>query len=841
MAFVYRPPASIVSVERFFPPRARRLLLWLWWGSTAVLFVFAASTAPHMIGAAFIVASVAFALSLGILFLEHGLGESFRRISLHDAMLRARRGETVNLAYWCNPDVLAFIAVGDAPDTALQRFLAHECVQAIFARLAIPSLQVRERFRARSLEHRFPPSTHAADAEGGHDTAALIVALAEAAMHAARAGHRVVTVSDAFVALARASFVLRQLLFDRGLTTDDLDAVAHWEDRRLHERQMRRAFWTRENLLAVRPFGRSWAFGYTPTLDRFAIEVVGDEVSWRNDVRVLGRLREITALERALTKSASANAVLVAEPGVGAEDVIRGFVARVRGGSSLAALNYRRVVDVDFGGAIAGLPTQGEIEGRVRQMLAEAARAGGSILIVENFPALLAREGGGADLTAALLPFLQGARIQLIAMSTPQALHEVIEKRTALSGLFERIEVHEPDARTTLQILLDVVPAFEERFRIAAPYPALKTLVTYAERTIQDVPFPRKALDLFEESMIAAQNVKERVLTAARVAAVVSEHTEVPVGALSGAERERLLHLEEFIHERIVDQEEAVHVLAAALRRARSGITAGASTRPIGTFLFMGPTGVGKTETAKALAEAYYGSENRLIRLDMSEFQGGDAVARLIGAPATREEGRLTTAVREQPFALLLLDEFEKAHAKALDLFLQVFDEGRMKDGWGRVISFTNNLIIATSNAGAEFIRRYLKDERGPRDLAAALREEVLRRELFRPELLNRFDGVVVFRPLGAAEVRKIARRLLAGLSKNVEREHGVGLVVEDGAIERLAAKGFNQEFGARELRRVIQNSVENLLAERLIAGSLRRGDTFTVSAADVEDARGGA
>lgn len=823
MPFVFAASPERIAWYRVLPPTLASVLLWVLWALAVFgTALFSLAGFPQFRGWTLIFSSVALAYSFFILYLRHGLGEPQVPYSLQEAILRARKGETVNSAPYFDFRTLQYFSpIGSSSlKELLRRLCASFEAQRIFLRLGT---DVHETISA--LDRKAPQDS----------PSAFLDALSAAAVHAAKRGHRRIQFPDLFISCVRQSLAMRQFLFDRALSPEDIDAVTHWQDRVSHMRERQRRFWARENLLAVPPFGRSWAYGYTPLLDQFSIDL-GMKLAMRREyISRIGYRSEIDALERALAKAANANVLLIGEPGVGVSDVVTGFVHRVVTGSSLGFLNYRRVLGTNLGGVVVGYRTTVEAEGRARRLLGEAAQAGGTILVLEGIDTVLGAETGGAavDLTSTLLPFLEGSRLQIIATTTYRGLHEVVEKREALASLFERIEIQEPDATMALQLLLDAVPRLERRFGVFIPYPALKAAVTYADRTIQDVPFPKKAFDVLEDALIAAAGRRAKTLTPGAVARLVSERTSIPVGALTKAEETKLLNLEAFIHERIVDQTDAVRVLADALRRARVGLTESTRTRPMGTFLFLGPTGVGKTETAKALAEAYFGNEERMVRLNMSEFQGIDAIDRLVGSPATREEGRLTTQVRENPFSLVLLDEFEKATPNALNLFLQVFDEGRMEDGWGRPIAFTNTLIIATSNAGAEFIREYIQERREPAGLSDALREHVLREGIFRPELLSRFDAVVVYRPLGTEEVREIAKRILERLSATLMKERGITLVVESPALDVIVQQGFNQEFGARELRRALQNSVENIVAKKILEGA-KRGDAITIAQEDL-------
>lgn len=824
MPFVAQPSPYILFAERLLPAKVRSVVLNMLWVGAIIAALLALFVWPGAVGMAFLLLGIASGYTFLYLFFNYGIEEPPLPEALEDAVARNQRGDNINVIPFCSGPVIAALPVMQKASVSrvLLNLFDDSRATMILRRLAISHDEVKEALKS--------AGSSAADE--------VSAPLAQAAEHAVRHGHERIMFADALEAFAKASPGLQELLFNRELSLDDLDAVAHWEDRIEQIREKRRRFWTREYLFGIKPFGREWAFGFTPTIDRFAIDLTA-QMEGRTEAtsRTLGHMHEIQTLERSLAKTSSTNGLLVYEPGIGVRDILGGFAGRVLDGRSLPTLNYRRVLAADFGAAVSGLKTAGEIEGRVRQMLAEAGRAGGTILVVENIHQLLGGEIGGQpiDLTATFLPFLEGSRIQIVATTTFGGLHERLEKREGVMTLFEKTEAIEPDEALTIQILLETLPVFERRFGVYVSYPVLKSLVQLADQTIQDVPFPKKAYDVLEEAMIAAQNAGENVLSAERAASVISERTRIPVGALTDSESEKLKHLEDLLHKRVVGQEHAVSTIANALRRARAGVRGGEATRPIGTFLFMGPTGVGKTETAKAIAEVYFGSEDQMQRLDMSEFQSEDAVDRLIGSPGTGEEGRLTTMIREEPFCVLLLDEFEKMHRRAMDIFLPVFDEGEMQDGWGRNVSFTNVLIIATSNAGAEFIREWI-DKRGDDSrLPEALREEVMKMGIFKPELLNRFDGTVVYKPLTQEQVREIARRMLSHFSDTMYDEKGIRVEVAPDALEVIMKEGFRQEFGARELRRVMQEKVETVVANRILEKQARRGDTVTIQLSDVQ------
>jgi ATP-dependent Clp protease ATP-binding subunit ClpC len=360
----------------------------------------------------------------------------------------------------------------------------------------------------------------------------------------------------------------------------------------------------------------------------------------------------------------------------------------------------------------------------------------------------------------------------------------------------------------------------ERKYKKFISYPALREIITLTERYLPSLPFPEKAMDILDEVVIyVADSTRDPIVLPKHVDKIISEKTQIPVGEIEAKEKNILLNLEDLIHQRIINQEEAVNEVSSAMRRARTGVTI--RKGPMGCFLFLGPTGVGKTETSKALAEIYFGSEEKMIRLDMSEFQNTTDIPRLIGAAG--EEGMLTTKVRESPFSLVLLDEIEKAHPNILNLFLQVLDEGNLTDGLGRKVDFKSTIIIATSNAAYKVILKALKEKTEWSKVKQKLLENLFAEGIFRPEFINRFDAMVVFRPLTKENLLDIAELFLQKLKKNLQ-EKEVEFLITPELKEKIVELGYDPTFGAREMRRVIQDRVENILASALLSDRLKRG-----------------
>jgi ATP-dependent Clp protease ATP-binding subunit ClpC len=389
----------------------------------------------------------------------------------------------------------------------------------------------------------------------------------------------------------------------------------------------------------------------------------------------------------------------------------------------------------------------------------------------------------------------------------------------------EKVEVKEISERETILILENLTAFLERKYKKFIPYTAIREIIRYSARYIRDNPFPKKAIDLLEEVLVYASRYgKVSLVLPEYVTKVISEKTDIPLGKIETKEKEILLNLEKLFHQRIINQEEAVKEVSTALRRARAEITL--KNRPMGSFLFLGPTGVGKTETSSALAEIYFDSEDRMIRLDMSEFQTAEDIPRLIGSP--QKEGLLTTPVREDPFSLVLLDEIEKSHPNILNLFLQVLDEGHLTDGLGRKIDFKNTIIIATSNAGYKIILKALKERTEWKGVKEKLLDNLFETAVFRPEFINRFDAVIVFKPLSKENLLDIAELLLQKLKKSLAQKD-IDFIITLALKEKIAELSYDPTFGARQMRRVIQDKVENVLARAILSGELKGGNKIEV------------
>ncbi|MEI7424682.1 MAG: AAA family ATPase, partial [Candidatus Staskawiczbacteria bacterium] len=454
---------------------------------------------------------------------------------------------------------------------------------------------------------------------------------------------------------------------------------------------------------------------------------------------------------------------------------------------------------------------------------------------IENFVGNKKQKAGAFDISGVLSKYLSIPSFQFIGITSYDGLHKNIEGESSFADMFEKVEVSEVTEAETINILQSAGLELEYKYKLLILDPSIREIVNLTARYMPSLPFPKKALDVLNESAIYVQKLKGfkgyPVVSPHHIAEIVSKKTEIPVGKMELKEKETLLNLENLIHERIVNQEEAVKEISTAMRRARMGIAS--KTRPMGTFLFLGPTGVGKTETAKALAQIYFGSEKKMIRIDMSEFQTISDIPRLIGATSPVEmQGLLTTPVRETPFSLILLDEIEKAHPNILNLFLQVLDEGHITDGQGRKVVFTSSIIICTSNAGADMIFKQVEAKQiVEKD---KLLGNLFEKNIFKPEFINRFDSTVIFHPLTKDNLMKIAQLSLKSLQKNL-KEKEIDFEITEALKERIVELSYKPEYGAREMRRVIQDKVENSVATALLSDKINKGDKIQINSETFE------
>ena len=637
----------------------------------------------------------------------------------------------------------------------------------------------------------------------------------------------------------------------------------------------------------------------TPALDQYSRDLTQMAAEGRLDP-VVGREKEISRLIQILSRRTKNNPCLVGEPGVGKTAIAEGLAQRIIAGTVPETIQDKRLVVLDLSGMVAGSKYRGEFEERIRKVVDEVRENQGILLFIDELHTIIGAGGaeGALDASNILKPSLSRGELQIIGATTLEEYRKYIEKDAALERRFQPVTVEEPSEEEAYEILKGLRPYYEKHHRVEILDEALEAAVKMSVRYINDRFLPDKAIDLIDEAaskvrlsgyqvfsegedlsreiqeilqekehaikagnltlakecqekqkraearleLLRAKEEKKTHKKAGKVnekavASIVSDWTKIPVQRLTEGETRRLAQLEKELHKRVIGQEEAVHAVSQAVKRGRVGLKD--PNRPIGSFLFLGPTGVGKTELSKALAQAVFGSEQAMIRVDMSEYMEKHSVSKLIGSPpgyvGYDEGGQLSEKVRRNPYSVILFDEIEKAHPDVFNILLQVLDDGHITDAHGRKVDFKQTIIIMTSNAGAQaivepkqlgFISQ--KDEKKDYEkMKASVMEEV--RRLFKPEFLNRIDEIMVFHTLKKEEIRKIVTLLLKSLEKRCQEQMNIQLNVTNSAIDYIAEAGFDAKYGARPLRRAIQSKIEDRLANELLEGKIKRGDTVQV------------
>lgn len=549
---------------------------------------------------------------------------------------------------------------------------------------------------------------------------------------------------------------------------------------------------------------------------------------------VIGRDEEIRRSVQILSRRSKNNPVLIGEPGVGKTAVAEGIAAYIAGSDAPDSMAGKRLVALDLPALLAGTKYRGDFEERVKAVLKDVKKAGDVILFIDEMHTMIGAGSaeGAIDAANILKPALGRGEVQIIGATTPEEYRRHIEKDAALERRFQPVKIAEPSRSDSLKMLGAVRQSLEKHHGVKISDAALTAAVDLSARYINDRFLPDKAIDLADEAAAHIRVSGGGLVTAEDIAGVVSMWTGIPVANLSADETKRLCNMESILHRRVIGQNEAVTAVSRAIRRGRVGLSD--PDRPIGSFLFLGPTGVGKTELCRALAEAVFGESDAMIRLDMSEYMEKHAVSKLIGSPpgyvGYEDGGQLTERVRRKPWSVVLFDEIEKAHEDVWGILLQIMDDGRLTDSAGRVVSFRNTIIVMTSNVGAKSISDgrlrmgFTPDGGDEAQLMRASINEELRRT-FKPEFLNRIDETIVFRRLSRAEIRSIAERMLLTVAERF-KALGMTLSVPDQVIDFLAERGYDEKYGARPLRRAIRSMIEDKAAELMLTDSLGRGDT---------------
>jgi ATP-dependent Clp protease ATP-binding subunit ClpC len=643
----------------------------------------------------------------------------------------------------------------------------------------------------------------------------------------------------------------------------------------------------------------------TPTLDQYSRDLTEYAREGKLDP-VIGRENEIQRVIQILSRRTKNNPCLVGEPGVGKTAIAEGLAIKIVEGNIPEIIKDKRVLTLDLSGMVAGSKYRGEFEERIKKVISEVMNDGNVLLFIDEIHTIIGAGGaeGAIDASNILKPSLARGELQLIGATTREEYRKYIEKDAALERRFQPVVVEEPSEDEAIQILKGLRDSYEAHHKVKITDDALVAAVKMSSRYINDRYLPDKAIDLMDEAaskvrlstfitspevkeleqelerldgekeeaikaeayekageikkqqeeitnkinLLKVQTEKEKqayelVVGENEIADIISSWTKIPVKKLAEEETERLRNLENILHERVIGQEEAVNAVSKAIRRGRVGLKD--PNRPIGSFLFLGPTGVGKTELSKALAEAMFGSENSMIRVDMSEYMEKHSVSKLIGSPpgyvGYDEGGQLSEKVRQNPYSVILFDEVEKAHPDVFNILLQVLDDGHITDAQGRRVSFKNAIIIMTSNAGAQNIispkrlgfTSVVDEKEDYKKMKDSVMDEVKR--IFKPEFINRIDEIIVFHSLTKDNIKSIVKIMLKSITKRSEQQMNIQLDIGEEIMDHISDVGFDEKFGARPLRRAIQNNIEDKLAEEILDGNIKSGDTALVTLVDKE------
>ena len=621
--------------------------------------------------------------------------------------------------------------------------------------------------------------------------------------------------------------ILNNLRIDASDVYRGVEWLEHWE------MQARRS----SDLKLTGGIARDWSFGYIPTLEHFGTNLSLKYSEGRRSMagNLMRNRLLVDDMIKYLSSNARRNVALIGPLGVGKSTVVEALADILMDSKSGASsdVKFNQVFMLDASAIISVANARGEIEQLIGRLLSEAYRAKNIILFLDNAELFMSDGTGSVDLSNLLQPAIEGGGLKLIMAMEEQRFLQIAQAKPALTSALNRIEITPTDDNDTIRVLEDRIIPLEYGSTTLFTYQALTEAYRLSNRYIHDVAQPRASVQLLES---AAQRASGGVVNPSVVAQTIEQTLGIKVGGnlQSGdaqAEKDKLLHLEELIHQRMINQTKAVSAVASALRRARAGVRN--ENRPIGTFLFLGPTGVGKTELAKSLAAVYFSGEDHLVRIDLNEYVRAEDVARLIADGAT-DPMSLSAQVQKDPFSVVLLDEIEKAHPNVLTTLLQVLDEGVLRDINNRPISFRDTILIATSNAGADKIRQYIEAGYQLEQFSEQIQNELISSGQFKPEFLNRFDEIAVFRPLTKSELLQVIDLILVGINKNLANQK-VAVAVDDQAKLALVEAGYDPRLGARPMRRVVQRTVENIVAEKILTGELVPGSGIRLSLADIQ------
>ncbi|MBU0766398.1 AAA family ATPase [Patescibacteria group bacterium] len=613
----------------------------------------------------------------------------------------------------------------------------------------------------------------------------------------------------------------RDLLHEMDLSIEDLQEILLWERYYAHFAQENHFFSQRKLLKIFGGVGRSWVMGYTNELDRLTDDI-SEHILWRGLRYVRIHKEEQKQALRILEKSDLHDLLIIGDVGVGKKTLVENIAFAIRKYEREKFRAYTRILIVKTAELLSGVSNPDTF---LLHSLKKAQESGSFILVIEDLALMIS--SGGEKVQAILMKFINEKNVQLIGIMNTQEYHQLVKGNPALDHFFEKLMVDDASQEETMSVLMEQTFNLEKKISVRVTYKALRSVLQLSERYLPNLSYPGKAVSVLEDAMSLAKSAGDKFVKEKHIREIVSHKGHIDVSELTQNDKEKVLQLGEILHKRIVGQEAAVEALVSTLKRAVLELHS--ENKPLGTFLFLGPTGVGKTHTAKILAEEYFGSIDNMIRLDMNDFSTENSVTGIVGS----QQGStyLARRVQDQPFALILLDEIEKAHPKVVNLFLQILDEGHLVDFNGVKTDFRNTIIISTSNAGALFVREFLKENEGidHATFEKRLTDHIMKQGIFSPEFLNRFDDIVFYHALTKEEATRVAILMLDDIVKEMKDKKGIDLKVEEEVVRSIAEKGYSIEFGAREMRRTIVDTIENRLADYMLKNDVKRGEEVVI------------
>lgn len=603
------------------------------------------------------------------------------------------------------------------------------------------------------------------------------------------------------------------------LSNEYIPSVEKWFEY-LYETHLKiTPWWKSKKLFSTPPLARNWSVGYTPTLDEYTEDLTNTSYQLSIRGHIIGREKESALIERVLSQSEEANAILVGEKGVGKHTIIDLFAKKIYEGKTNSILAYKRLLKLNMEKVLTQFTEPKKREEFFERLLGEAAESKNVILLLDSIERYVSSGEGHVDLSASLEKFAKLPSIQFLGITTPFLYEKFIYPIESMRSQFAKVDVDEISKEKAFTIMLDQTLQFEKRYHITIPYETILAIIDKSYYYITTIPFPEKALQLLDwVSVYTVQTLKRDIVTPDLVDAVISNRTNVPT-TLTEEIKHKLLNMESYLQEAILGQQVAIKEVSATIRR--SFLLIGKRKKPIASFLFLGPTGVGKTETAKVISDVFFGNNKEMIRFDMSLYQTKQDITKLVGSIETLNPGLLTNAIRENPYAVLLIDEIEKANKDLLNIFLTILDEGYFTDGYGQRVDCKNLIIIATSNAGSQEMQQFMVKNALHQDESSSivLMNFLIERGLFSPEFLNRFDGIIAYQQLGDETAFTLAKQIVGKIDDEMYSLHKVHIAVSENTIQQLIDKGYNAQFGVRNLERVMRQHIEDNVAKLILEG----------------------